>query len=245
MNETLFLLASLLLGLISGFIGGIATGGGLVSIPGLMFIGLPPSAAIATNNLNSVSSITSALRFHQTHKLQFRRMMPLLLTSFFGGIVGSKLLLHLSQPVIQKAFAVASIVLVVTFVLNKGPHTTKRGRIHSLLGVFAAFLGSVFAGLFGTGGGFFVVYILSYFYGLSIMEANANTKIINIAGSISVIAVFLQAGLINFKVGLPMMVGSTIGGYIGAHTALKRGEGLVKVIFLLAVSASGIKLLLG
>ena len=172
-------------------------------------------------------------------------MLPLLFASFFGGLVGSKLLLHINQTVIQKAFAIASIVLVMAFVLNKGPNSAKRGKIHSSLGIFEVFIGSVFAGLFGTGGGFFVVYILCYLYGLSIMEANANTKVINIAGTISVIAVFLHAGLINFQIGLPMMVGSTIGGYIGAHIALKKGEGLVKIIFLLAVFASGIKLLLG
>jgi uncharacterized membrane protein YfcA len=245
MNETILLLAALLLGLASGFIGGVATGGGLVAIPGLMFIGLPPSAAIATNNLNAVSGVTSALRFHKSQKLQFRKMLPLLFTAFFGSLVGSKLLLHINQAVIQKAFAIASIVLVIAFVLNKGPHSAKRGKIHALLGIIAVFLGSVFAGLFGTGGGFFAVYILCYLYGQSIMEANANTKVINIAGTISVIAVFLQAGLINFEIGLPMMVGSTIGGYIGALAALKKGERLVKGIFLLAVFASGIKLLLG
>jgi uncharacterized protein len=245
MNEIVLLLAALLLGLVSGFIGGIATGGGLVSIPGLIFIGLPPSAAIATNNLNGISSVSSALRFHKSRKLQFRGMLPLLLASFLGGLAGSKLLLHVSQTIIQKTFAIASIVLVITFVSNKGPRPARQAKIHSVLGALGVFLGSIFAGLFGTGGGFFVVYILSYLYGLSVMEANANTKIINIAGTISVIAVFLHAGLINFEVGVPMMVGSTIGGYLGAHAALKRGEGLVKAVFLLAVLASGIKLFFG
>src|SRR4051812_28848498 len=155
MNETILILAALLLGLVSGFIGGVATGGGLVSIPGLIFMGLPPSAAIATNNLNAVSAITSALRFHKSQKLQISRMPPLLFTSFFGSLVGSKLLLHINQTAIQKAFAIASIILVITFVLNKGPHSAKRGKIHALLGIIGVFLGSVFAGLFGTGGGFF------------------------------------------------------------------------------------------
>src|SRR5579864_802182 len=121
MNEMILMLAALLLGLASGFIGGIATGGGLVAIPGLIFIGLPPSAAIATNNLNAVSGITSALKFHKSQKLQLRGMLPLLFASFLGGLVGSKLLLHINQTVTQKAFAIAAIVLVITFVLNKGP----------------------------------------------------------------------------------------------------------------------------
>src|SRR5581483_4271329 len=196
MHEIIFLLVALLLGLASGFIGGIASGGGLVSIPGLIFIGLPPSAAIATNSLNSVSSISSALRLHRSRKLQPRRMLPLLLVAFFGGVIGAKLLLYINQAIMQRAFAIASIIWVATFVMNNGPHSQKRGKIHSVLGALGIFLGNVFAGLFGTGGGFFMVYILSYLHGLSIMEANANSKIINIAGAISVIAIFIHAGVI-------------------------------------------------
>lgn len=245
MHETLLLLFALILGLLSGFIGGVASGGGLLSIPGLMLIGLPPSSAIATNNLNSVSSISSAYRFHRTSKLQFRRMLPLLVIAFLGGIVGSKILLHINQIAAQRAFGIASIILVLAFAYGKKPQSDRQGKIHTMLGIIAVFLGNVFAGLFGTGGGFIMVYILCYFYGLTIMEANANTKIINIAGTFSVIFVFLHAGLINFEVGAPMMVGSTAGGYIGAHTALKKGEGWVKSIFFGAVLISGIKLIFG
>lgn len=244
MHETSLLLFALILGLLSGFIGGIATGGGLLAIPGLMLMGLPPSSAIATNNLNSVSSITSALRFHKSSKLQFRRMLPLLIIAIIGGLVGSKILLHINQSAAQKAFGIASIFLAIAFVLSKNPQSGRRGKVHATFGIIAAFAGSVFAGLFGTGGGFFMVYILCYFYGLSLMEANANTKIVNLGGALSVIFVFLQAGLINFEVGAPMMVGSTIGGYIGAHTALKSGERRVKGIFLIVVLVSGIKLIL-
>jgi uncharacterized membrane protein YfcA len=244
MHETLFLLFALLLGLLSGFIGGIATGGGLIAIPGLMMLGLPPSSAIATNNLNAVSGISSALRFHKSGMLQLRRILPLLAISFFGSLAGAKILMHLNQVVAQKAFGIASILLVIAFFLNIKHRPGKNRNTHTLLGTAAVFLGSVFAGLFGTGGGFFVVYALFYFYGLSVMEANANTKIINIAGTVSVFYVFLHAGLINFELGLPMMVGSTIGGYVGAHTALKKVEGLVKSIFLVTVFMSSLKLLL-
>src|SRR5581483_3600237 len=145
MPETILIPAALSLGLASGFIGGVATGGGLVSIPGLMFMGLSPAAAISTNNLNAVSGVTSALRFHKSQKLQLRGLWPLLFASFFGGLAGSKLLLHVNQTVMQKVFAIVAIILAITFALNKGPGLAKQSRIHSALGIFAVFLGSVFA----------------------------------------------------------------------------------------------------
>ncbi len=243
MTEPILFLLALLLGLASGFVGGVATGGGLIAIPGLMLLGLPPSSAIATNNLNAVSSISSAFRFNKSTKLQINKLMPIIAVSFFGSLVGSKILLEINQLVAQKAFAIASIVLALSFAFSNNK-LKKEFRFHNILGLIAVFLGSVFAGLFGTGGGFFIVYILCYFYGFSVMSANANTKIVNVVGTISVLFVFLQAGLINFELGIPMMIGSTIGGYIGAHVAIKKGDNLVKAIFLAIVCASSIKLLL-
>lgn len=245
MHETLLILFALLLGLVSGFIGGIATGGGLLAIPGLILMGVPPSSAIATNNLNAVSGLSSALRFHRSDKLRPKRMLPLMAASFFGGIIGSKILLSINQHLAQRGFAIASITLAITFALSKTPRAKLRDGFYSLLGVLAIFLGSIFAGLFGTGGGFFAVYALCYFYGFSVMEATANTKIINVAGTLSVLYIFLHAGLIDFEVGLPMMAGSAAGGYIGAHTALQKGDKTVKTVFLVTVLLSGAKLLIG
>jgi uncharacterized membrane protein YfcA len=76
------------------------------------------------------------------------------------------------------------------------------------------------------------------------LEANASSKFITLGGVLSSILIFSHAGAIDFKVGLPLMIGSAAGGYIGAHTALKKGDARVKLIFLMIVVASGIKLLL-
>lgn len=244
MNEITIIVLSLLLGLASGFIGGIATGGGMLSIPGLMLIGVPSSSAIATNNLTIASSISSAYRYNKHKKIQLRRVLPFLMISILGSLVGAHLLLHINERFMQKTFGIMCIGLAILFAFSKTAKEHKRNKAKDLLGLLAMFLTDVFAGLFGGGGGFFMVYILSYFYEMGIMEANANAKIIGLAGTLAALLTFLHAGIINFNAGLPLMIGSAAGGYIGAHTAIKKGDARVKSIFLLIVIVSGTKLIL-
>lgn len=242
MNEYILPLLAFPLGVLSGFIGGIASGGGLISIPGLMFLGLPPSAAIATNNFNIVSSLTSAARYHRHGVINMRLVKSLVSVSVLGGLLGSLLLLSIDINLMQKLFGLVCLLLTALISVDKQFRRVKVS--HKLLAPVLIFLADIFAGMFGTGGGLLVIYVLSRFYGLTFKEANANSKLIALGGVAAILIVFLHAGVINFYAGIPLMAGSAIGGYIGANTALKKEEKLVRNILAIIAIASGIKLLI-
>lgn len=241
MNEFLPLLA-FLLGLFSGFIGGIATGSGLLAIPGLMFLGLPPSAAIATNNLNVVSGLAAAVRYHRHSAINPRFVAPLLGISFLGSLLGARLLLAINVALMQKLFGLACILLAALIRANRQVRPT--GTKYPIIAPALIFLADVFAGMFGTGGGLLLIYILSYFYGLPLRIANANSKVIALGGTAAAILVFAHAGAINLRAGIPLMLGSALGGYLGAHTALKKEERLARNILTIIAIAAGLKLLI-
>src|ERR1700733_15134463 len=102
MHEANIFVLYLLLGLVAGFIGGIATGGGMISIPGLIFLGLSPSAAIATTNLTFASAVTSTLRYHKSKIIQRQYLGRFLALNFLSGIVGSRLLLLIDPHRMQR-----------------------------------------------------------------------------------------------------------------------------------------------
>jgi len=243
MNESITVILSTLLGLASGFISGIATGGGMVSIPALMFMGLSPSTAIATTSLVGVSSLTSTFKYHRSNLIQDRRVLPMVLLAFLGGIAGSKLLLDINQHFMQKAFGAICLILAAVMASTSGTPRQAGTKSHNLVGLTLMFLSSAFASIFGTSGGLLTVFILSYFYGMAMLEANASSKLITLGGVVSSILIFAYAGAIDFTVGVPLAVGSAAGGYIGAHTAIKKGDARVKRIFLAIVILSGLKLL--
>ena len=241
MNESLLALLAFLLGCVSGFIGGVASGGGLISIPGLMFLGLPPSSAIATNNLNIASSLTSAWRYHKHGSINMRLVKSLVWVSFLGGLLGARLLLLIDVTLMRKLFGLACILLAVLISAKKHIPSTKNS--HKLAAPIFVFLADVFAGMFGTGGGLLVIFGLSHFYGMTLCEANATSKLLALGGVAAILPVFLYAGVINFSAGAPMMIGSALGGYVGAHTALKKEEKLVRNLLTAIAIVAGVKLL--
>ncbi len=244
MNEIIFIFLSFLLGALSGFLGGIATGAGFIAIPGMIMLGLSPSTAIATNNLTVASSISSAFRYHQSKLIKYHSLFPLMCLSFIGGLVGPLLLIQINAELMQRFFGVICLVMAITISKNDYNTFKAEGSINKFKGGASIFVASALAGLFGTGGGILTIFALLQFYKMSITAANASSKIIGLTGTISTLLVFLQTGLINFQVGIPLMIGSAFGGYAGAHTAIKKGDKRVKKIFLALIIILGVKMLI-
>jgi len=235
-----------LIGFSSGFIGALASGGGLISIPALIFLGLSPSVAIATTRLSAITgSLSSIFKFKRAGIIQWKRVAPFLLSAVLGGIIGSKLLIQLDEGLLEKILGLVLLFLAPIIVFSKdfGLNVKEKGKNHKIVGFFIIFLIMIYAAMFGGGGGTFLIYALVYFYGMSIIQANANGTAMGIFATTTALIAYLFSGLVNFEVGIPLMVGSGLGGYLGAHTAIKKGNEKVKWVFLSIVLISGIKLL--
>jgi uncharacterized membrane protein YfcA len=244
MNELTAVMLPLILGLASGFIGGIATGGGMLAIPSLIFMGLSPVAAIATTSLVGFSTVTSALKFHRAKVVDSRRALPFIVIGLVGSVLGASLLPHINNHFMQKAFGVVCLMLAVAIALDKNASVRPRTRTRDALGFALTCIASVLVAIVGTGGGIFMLYICTYFYGMAILQASATSRVMALGGVPASIAVLTHEGLINYHVGVPLAIGSAVGGYLGAHTAIKKGDARVKRIFLAIVILSGLKLLL-
>lgn len=246
MHPVLEIVLPFLLGCLSGFIGGLSSGGGLISIPGLIFFGLSPSASIATTRLSALSSDLSALvRFKKEGIIRWKQALPFIAIAILGGIVGSKLLLQIDENTLEKVVGFLLLLLAPLLAFNKdfGLTNIKRSKTHHRAGFLMVFLVMVYSAMFGGGGATFLIYVLVYFYGMSIIPAKANGALTGLFATATALIAFISAGVVDFGVGIPLMVGATIGGYLGAHTAIKKGNEWVRLVFLFIVIASSIKLL--
>jgi len=111
------------------------------------------------------------------------------------------------------------------------------------IGLVLYFLIQIFTGFFGAGTGVFIFYILMLCFGLTITEAVATQSIPLLVLSISSLALFALHGIIDYEIGIVLLAGMALGGYIGAHFALKKGNKWIKGLFAVIVIISGIKLL--
>lgn len=101
----------------------------------------------------------------------------------------------------------------------------------------------VYNGIFGAGAGPLSTYNFLYFFGFTIVEANATNTIPWLILGLSSLIIFMLNGIVDYKNGVALLIGMTIGGYLGAHVALKKGEAWVKRLFVLVVIISSIRLL--
>ena len=119
----------------------------------------------------------------------------------------------------------------------------KTSNLKKGVGIFLYLLIMIFAGFFGQGTGPLSTYVLVYFLGLTMLE-NLGTGIIPwFVLSISSIIIFAFNGIINYKIGVVLLIGMAIGGYLGAHFAIKKGDVWIKRLFVIFVLFLAIKLL--
>ncbi len=234
------------IGVFASFIGAIAGGGGLISIPFLIFLGLPPQVAIATNKFGGVGlSLGAAVRFSKENKIVWKAVMPLCLISIIGAYLGANILLDIDQAILSKMVGVVLLLLLPLTLIKKdiGLKIKDTRHIDKGIGYVLFFLLMIFGGFFGGGAGTLMFYILMYFFGFTIIQSNATSIIPWFVMSITSLIIFIINGIVVYQVGISLFAGMLAGGYLGAHTAIRKGDRWVRIIFLAVVLASAVKIL--
>lgn len=245
-NDVVVPLLAFLTGIASGFIGALSTGGGLISIPALIFLGLTPSSAIATTQLSALSGgLSSLLKYRKNNVIKWKYLPYFIITSILGGYIGSKILLTINEDLLTKIVGVLLLLILPLIFFQKDFGTIKKitGKRHIAIGIFLQFLIMIYGAMFGGGTGIFLTYVLVYFFGMTFIESNATGTVMWIFATTTALIAFILSGIVNFVIGIPLMIGAIIGGYIGAHVAIKKGNSLVRWVFLVIIIFSSIKLL--
>lgn len=227
---------------------GVSTGGlSLITVPLLIFSGLSPSAAIATNMLGLVfiSLSGAAGFFSELKKIKFSFIVKLSLISAGASFMGARLVLLINEDVLR--IIIVAVILTVTLLFFFYPdlginerHTAKRRR--------AAGWGFVF--ILGVYGGFFsgayitmLTYVFLIFWGMTFLKAAALTKVLNFFSSAAASCYFISSGAIDFSYALPLATAMLAGGYLGARTAVLKGNNRLRHLFLGAALLLGIIIL--
>lgn len=212
------------IGLFGGVWNAIAGGATLFTFPALMAAGLPPVVANATNYLALLPSNAAALpAYREELRGLGKSLLPLMVVSGLGAIVGSILLL-VSDPevfVVLIPFLILFATALFAFGNNLRSSLLKiageaRGNI---LVYVALFLSSIYGGYFGAGLGFILLAIAQIMGFSDFHVANSIKNLLATSFTILSVIVFGVGGLIAWPEALTMMIGSTAGGYLGGSLA--------------------------
>lgn len=239
---TLLLLA--LAAFAAGWIDAVVGGGGLIQLPALLLAlpGATPPQLLATNKIGSIfGTATSAVTYYRRIRPDLRTALPMAAVAYAGSVGGAVIGLHIPKSAFNPIILVL-LVLVGAYTLLRpdlGRESIRRfeGPKHTILAMATGFAIGVYDGALGPGTGSFLVFALVGLLGYAFLQASANAKIANFATNLGALTVFAPMGHVLVKVGLVIAAANLVGGYVGARTAIARGNAFVRVVFVLIVTA--------
>jgi len=244
--EILFLSLAALL---AGFVDAVAGGGGVITFPTFLLLGIPVSEIVGTNKLVSTAGTTVAAATFLKKKLPQKEILVTAIPfTIIGALAGAVSVLALPNDFLKPIVSILVIIVALYCYLRPAlgiEHTfeglTSRSK---KLTMFTAFIIGFYDGFFGPGTGIFLAFFFIKFLGCDFLRATANTKILNWASNIVPLTYFLVCGNIRFDLGVPMLLANIVGGYLGAHAAISKGSQFIKWIYLAMAILTGAKLLL-
>ena len=235
---------------IAGFVDAIAGGGGVITFPTFLLLGLPIAQIVGTNKLVSASGTTvAAYTFLKKGMVQTEVILPALPFTFIGALAGAASILVLPNEFLKPAVSVLVIAVALYCYFRPAVGAdhlyeglSKRSRAITQLAAFGL---GFYDGFFGPGTGIFLTFFFVKALGCDFLRATANTKVLNWMSNIAPLIFFLTQGNIRFDLGIPMLIANIAGGYLGAHTAISKGSIFIKWIYLIMAGLTAAKLLAG
>jgi uncharacterized membrane protein YfcA len=234
-------------GLFAGFVNTMAGGGSLLTLPLLIFLGLPPATANGTNRIAIIVSASSAtLGFRSKNISSFPLSIYLGIAAFFGALIGSRIAVEIDGLLFNKILAIIMIVVVVLMVFKPNykadllqARTTGKTLIWSMVAFF--FIG-IYGGFINAGIGFIIMLFLNYVNKLDLVRVNATKVTLVLIYTTAALATFILSGHIDLKYGIALAVGNAAGAFFASRYAVKKGEGVIKTVMMVMVVAMSVKL---
>lgn len=231
----------------AGFIDAIAGGGGLLTIPALLFTGMSPVQAIATNKLQACFGSFTATRFFIKQKLvNPKQQLGGILAASIGAIFGAMAIQFFNSELLIAILPFALIVIAIYLLLTKSLNQTSN-IIKLKKNTFnATFITSVgfYDGFFGPGTGTFFTLSYCKMQAMNLIKATAHAKLMNFTTNIVSLLIFILSDQIIWQLGLAMAVGQIVGARLGAATAIKQGADFIRYMTVIVCIGMSISLLL-
>jgi hypothetical protein len=205
----------------------------------MIVLGIPPAVAVANTRFSILGvDITSIREFHAAKKIHYKLAFPLAVVSGAAALVSAQYLPDMDGELLKKVIAGAMLLSIVLFVaFPKVGSVTGRPMAGAwLIGVPLIAISTVIATVTGGLAGMLYSYILVLVFGETFLESAGTRKIIAFALTLSAATTFVIQGLVDYRVAGPLLVSSGLGGWFGSRFMIKRGDKVVRWIFLAGVA---------
>ncbi len=233
----------LIFSFVAGYIDAVVGGGGLIVVPMLM-INFPNAnipTLFGTNKISALSGTTvAAYQYSKRIQFDFKLLITVSFFAFVSSFLGAKTVSYIDTNSL-KPFILFILILIAIYTYFKkdlGSIETKQltQKKEIIYGSMIGMLVGFYDGFFGPGTGSFFVLGFVVLLGFEFVKASAYSKIINCITNISALIVFIRQGNYILEIAVIMAASNILGNMLGSKMALKKGNGFVRIIFLIIVS---------
>lgn len=218
---------------LAGFVDSVAGGGGLISLPAYLFVGVPVHLASGTNKtVNAIGTGTAAWRYLRSGKVELRTAVLAAAGALTGGALGARLALWCSEQVLQAcvlaALPVAAAVMVWKRDLGQTRSDRWTPRQHAALSALIGLCMGAYDGLIGPGTGTFMILAFTLVLGMDLLTASGCAKAANLASNVASAVVWIAGGKVYWQLAVPAVVCCVAGNWCGARYAIRGGSTKVR-----------------
>lgn len=235
------------LGAAAGFINTFAGGGSMLTVPFLIFLGLPANVANATNRVAILlQNVVSTRKFRQQKILDLHTDSRLLLPTALGSVAGAFTAVDIHEELLQKIIAGLLVVMFFMILLDSDAwvknNTQKAKAKNPFIRFLIFFAIGFYGGFIQIGVGFILLAGLVLGCGFDLLKANAIKLFIILFYTVIALGIFIYYDLVDWKTGLLLACGNMSGAWLGARLSLKWGAKFIRYILLAALAVVSLKL---
>ncbi|MGE0590467.1 MAG: sulfite exporter TauE/SafE family protein [Cyclobacteriaceae bacterium] len=235
-------------GVLTGFLNTVAGGGSLISMPVLIFLGLPGTIANGTSRVAILTqNIFAVGGFHSKGvKLPIPYVYYLSIVSLVGGLIGAWLATGIPDGLFNRILAVVMIVVVISIVANRSAGKKSGGerlsRREQTIGTIMFFFLGIYGGFLQAGIGFLVIALLSHVNNFDLVKINYIKVFAALLYTGAAVAIFAIQDKIVWSIGITLALGQGVGAWYASRWSVDKGEKWIKRILVVSVVAMAIKL---
>ncbi len=241
----------LLTGIAAGFINVLAGGGSLLTMPVLIFMGLPSAVANGTNRIAlMIQNIVAITNFKRKGFFNWHLSLMLGIPAVLGSVIGAHLAISLPDQVFNKILAIIMLVVLTLILWNPLKKRTMslddEGKLtlkQKIAGIIVFFFVGIYGGFIQAGVGFMIIMALTLITGMSLVRINSIKVFVICFYMISSLLIFILNDQINWVLGFTLAVGNGIGGWLGSNFAVAKGDKWIRIFLIISVTIMALKLL--
>lgn len=233
-----------------GFINTVAGGGSLLSLPTLIFLGLPAAVANGTNRVAIVIQTALATGgFKSKGVSTYPFNVYLGISAFLGSILGAYIAVDIKGETFNRILAIVMLAVVLIIVFKPKMHMEDmQERLtgkYLWVSLIVFFFFGIYGGFINAGLGFLMMFFMHYYNRMNLVRVNATKVAVVFIYMLSALAVFAFHDKVNWKLGFILAIGNGSGAWVASRFSVKKGDGFIKTFLVVVVTLMAIKLWFG